>query len=129
MNEAYVNNSLRYSGHAKWELFKGVTEFYLDINKDIFHYADMNVTIKAPWSDSVSWSPAFLNYAVIDIPGIISLGPAAGISIGASISAAAALEITGDFTSSMPNGTIHIDFGNWGSSCEYLPPELIPTRS
>lgn len=119
VNEAYVNNTVRYSGHAKWELFKGVTEFYLDVNKDIDHYADLDITVKAPWSDSWTWTPASIAYSVIDIPGIISLGPSAGISFGGSISTAVAGEISGTFNSAMPNGTIHVDFVDWDSSCKY----------
>lgn len=118
LNEAYVNNSVRYSGHTKWELLHGVTEFYLDVDKSIQHYADMDVTVKAPWSTSWTWSPATLSYSVIEVPGIISLGPSAGISFGGSISADVAVAITGDFTSKIPHGTTHVDLVNWGSSCE-----------
>lgn len=118
LNEAYVNNSVRYSGHTKWELLHGVTEFYLDVDKSIQHYADIDVTVKAPYSTSWTWSPAALSYSVIDIPGIISLGPSAGISFGGAVSANAAVELTGDFTSKIPHGTTHVDFVDWNSSCE-----------
>lgn len=118
LNEAYVSNSVRYSGHLKWELLYGVTEFYLDVDKSMQHYAGIDVKVKAPWADSWTWSPAFTNYAVIDIPDIISLGPSAGISFGGAISSDSAVEITGDFTSKMPNGTTHVDFVDWSSSCE-----------
>lgn len=118
VKEAYVANTVTYSGHAKWELFKGVTEFYLDVNKDINHYADMDITVKAPWSDTWTWAPDALSYSVIDVPGIISLGPSAGVSFGGTISATVAGEITGDFSSTMPNGVIHVDFVDWGSSCK-----------
>lgn len=120
VKEASVSNTVKYSGHAKWELFKGVTEFYLDVNKDIYHFADIDITVKAPWSNTWSWAPTALSYSVIDIPGVISLGPSAGISFGGTISAAVAGGVTGNFTSSMPNGTIHVDFVDWGSSCEYF---------
>ncbi|KAF3760364.1 hypothetical protein M406DRAFT_353885 [Cryphonectria parasitica EP155] len=116
VNEASINNSVQYSGHAKWELFKGVTEFYIDIDKSVYHYADMELTIKDSWSDSWTWSPDALSYSVLDVPGIISLGPSAGISFGASVTAAAAGTVTGEFTSQMPNGTIHMDFKDWDSS-------------
>lgn len=117
INEAYVNNSVSYSGHAKWELWKGVTAFYIDIDKSINHYADMEIDVKVPVSKSWTWSPAALSYAVLDIPGIISLGPSAGISFGGSVTAALEGSINGNFTSAMPNGTIHMDFVNWDSSC------------
>lgn len=120
VNEAYVNNSVRYSGHAKWELLKGVTEFYIDIDKSVYHYANMEIDIKGSYTKTWTWKPAGLTYSVLEIPGIISLGPAAGISFGGSITAGAAGKVNTEFTSQMPNGTIHIDFIDWDSSCMYI---------
>lgn len=122
LNEAYVNNSVRYSGHATWELLHGLTEFYLDIDKSIHHYADMEVALAGPWSDTFSWTPEALSYAVLEIPGIISLGPAASITVGAKVSAVGEVGLSGQFTSQMPNGTIHIDFVNWDQSCSFPAP-------
>lgn len=116
VNEAYVNNSVSYAGHVKWELFKGVTEFTIDVDKSVYHYADLDVTLKSSYSDSWTWSPSSLTYSVIDIPGIISLGPSAGISFGGAITTAGAGVIGTQFTSQMPNGSIHIDFVNWDDS-------------
>lgn len=116
VNEAYVNNSVTYNGHVKWELFKGVTEFYIDVEKSVKHYADMDITLKGSYTKSWTWSPSALSYSMIDIPGIISLGPSAGISFGGSITAGAAGTVTGQFTSAMPNGTIHVDLTNWDDS-------------
>lgn len=131
INEAYVNNTVSYSGHAKWELFKGVTEFYIDIDKSVNHFANLEVDVKGAYTKSWTWSPDALSYSVLDIPGIISLGPSAGISFGGAVTAAAQGSIAGDFTSSMPNGTIHMDFVDWDSSCQYsvlgcCPPPPIP---
>lgn len=116
VNEAYVNNSVTYAGHVKWELFKGVTEFTIDVDKSVYHYADVDVTLKDSVSTSYTWSPDALSYSIIDIPGIISLGPSAGISFGGSVSAAAGGSVNGQFSSNMPNGSIHIDVIDWDSS-------------
>lgn len=116
VNEAYVNNSVTYAGHVKWELFKGVTEFTIDVDKSVYHYADMEVTLKGPYSQSWSWSPDALSYSVLDIPGIISLGPSAGVSFGGAISAEVAGTVSGQFTSQMPNGSVHVDIVDWGQS-------------
>lgn len=116
VNEAYVANSVTYSGHAKWELLKGVTEFYIDVDKSVDHYANMEVDIKGSYTKSFTWSPDFLTYSVIDIPGIISLGPSAGISIGGAVTAAAGGKVNAEFASRMPNGTVHVDFVDWDAS-------------
>lgn len=116
LNEAYVNNSVTYAGHVKWELFSGVTEFTIDVDKSVYHYADLDVTVKGAYTKSWTWSPAALSYAVIDIPGIISLGPSAGISFGGAVTAGVAGTVTGQFTSQMPNGTVHVDMVDWDAS-------------
>lgn len=116
INEAYVNNSVTYAGHVKWELLKGVTEFTIDFDKSMYHYADMEVTLKGSYTKDWSWSPSALSYSLIDIPGIISLGPSAGVSFGGAITAGGAGTVSGQFTSSMPNASVHLDVINWDSS-------------
>lgn len=116
VNEAYVNNSVTYAGHVKWELLKGVTEFTIDVDKSVSHYADLAVTLKGGYSQSWSWAPDALSYALVDIPGILSLGPSAGVSFGGAVSATAAGTVTAQLTSQMPNGTVHIDLVDWDQS-------------
>ncbi|CAN8095221.1 unnamed protein product [Discula destructiva] len=118
LKDAQFKNSVKYSGRASWKLRKGVTEFYIDIEKSMFHHMEWDVKIKAPLNDSFSWAPPALEYSSIHIPGIIKLGPAAKVSIGASFSSAAFAELTGAFTTSMDNGKVHIDLRHWKSSCE-----------
>lgn len=129
INEAHVNNHVTYSGRAKWELFKGVTEFYIDINKTMDHYANMDVEVKSSISTKLAWSPDFLEISALYIPGIIRLGPTAGISFGAAVTAEAGGKVQTDFSARMPNGSVHIDLNDWDSSCKQLtqprPPILL----
>lgn len=82
----------------------------------MFHQANLTFGVNAKLSQTWSWAPEPLTYSVIDVPGILSLGPSAGITFGGEISASAGGSITADFTSSMPNGSIHLDFINWEES-------------
>lgn len=116
LHEAQIQNSVTYGGHVKWELFDGVTEFTIDIDKSMFHQANLTFGTNVKVSQTWSWAPEPLTYSVIDVPGILSLGPSAGVSFGGEISASTGGSITGDFTSSMPNGSIHLDFINWDQS-------------
>lgn len=116
LHEAQVNNSVTYSGHVKWKLLSGVTEFTIDIDKSMWHHADLTFAVDAKLAQTWSWAPDPLTYSFIDVPGILSLGPSAGISFGGSITAEAGGSVKADFTSSMPNGTIHLDFINWDES-------------
>lgn len=116
LNEGQVNNSVRYSGHATWDLFGGITEFYLDLDKSLYHYADIEIAVMGPVSDTYDWTPELLSYAVLEIPGIISLGPAASISFGVTLATVGEVGFAGQFTTQMPNGTVHIDFVNWNES-------------
>jgi hypothetical protein len=116
LNQAEVNNSVTYAGHVKWNLFKGVTEFTIDVDKSMYHHANVTIEIDGVYDHSWSWSPAGLSYSYIDIPGILSLGPSASVSIGGEVKAAVGGEVTIDYTSSIPNGSIHLDMVNWDQS-------------
>ncbi|KUI63953.1 hypothetical protein VM1G_10694 [Cytospora mali] len=116
LHEAEISNSASYAGHVKWGLVSGVTEFTIDIDKSMWHHADLTFDISTKWTDTFRWAPDPLTYSVLEIPGILSLGPSAGISFGGQIIAEAGGSVTTDFTSSTPNGTIHLDFINWDDS-------------
>lgn len=117
LQEAEVANSVTYSGHAKWHLRHGVTEFYVDIEKTMHHHAKMRIDILDQFTEQFAWSPEFLNYAMLDVPGIISLGPSAGISIGGKLIVAAQGILYTEFESHVDEGKIHMDFVNWNNSC------------
>ncbi|KAJ0116173.1 hypothetical protein J7T55_005119 [Diaporthe amygdali] len=119
LNQAEINNSVTYAGHIKWELFKGVTEFTIDIDKSMRHYANMTIEVDGVYDQSWTWSPAGLTYSLIEIPGILSLGPSAGISFGGEVTASVGGAVTVDFTSAMPNGSIHLDMVHWDQSTSY----------
>lgn len=119
LNQAEINNSVTYAGHLKWHLLKGVTEFTIDIDKSMHHHANVTIEVDGVYDQSWSWSPAGLTYSMIEIPGILSLGPSAGVSIGGEVTAKVGGAVTVDFTSAMPNGSIHLDMVNWGQSTSY----------
>lgn len=119
LNQAEVNNSVTYAGHLKWELFKGVTEFTIDIDKSMYHHANVTIEIDGVYDQSWSWSPVGLSYSMIEIPGILNLGPSASVSIGGEVTATVGGAVTVDFTSQMPNGSIHLDMIHWGQSTSY----------
>ncbi|KKY36371.1 putative isoamyl alcohol [Diaporthe ampelina] len=119
LNKAEINNSVTYAGHLKWELLKGVTDFTIDIDKSMHHHANLTIEVDGVYDQSWSWSPAGLTYSVIDIPGILSLGPSAGVSIGGEVTATAGGAVTVDMTSAMPNGSIHMDMVHWDQSTSY----------
>lgn len=57
-----------------------------------------------------------MTYSLIHVPGILSLGPSAGITFGGEIIAEAGGSVNADFTSSIPDGTIHLDLIHWDDS-------------
>lgn len=119
LNQAEINNSVTYAGHVKWELFKGVTEFTVDMEKSMHHHANLMIEVDGVYDQSWSWSPPGLTYSMIEIPGILSLGPSAGAKIGGEVKASAGGAVTVDLTSAMPNGSIHLDMVDWSQSTSY----------
>lgn len=119
LNQAEVKNSVTYAGHLKWKPFEGVTEFTIDIDKSMYHHANLTIEIDGVYDKSWSWSPVGLSYSMIQIPGILNLGPSASVTIGGEVTAMVGGAVTVDFTSQMPNGSIHLDMVNWGQSTSY----------
>lgn len=116
VHEGQFNNSATYGGHIKWELLDGVTEFTIDMEKTMWHHVDLTVRVAAKMNDTWSFGPDPLMFSAIDVPGILSLGPSAGVSLAGTIISEAGVSVTADVTSSMPKGSVHLDFINWDQS-------------
>lgn len=77
-DHAEINSSVTYSGSLKYSTseFK-VTEFTFDITKNVYHDIILTFEFFAPYTYEFGFEVAPLSYYIVDIPGIISLGPCA----------------------------------------------------
>lgn len=115
-NQATVNHSVTYGGYIKWTLLEGLKEFTFDMDKSVSHHTNLTIDVTGKYDDTWTYTPPVLSYAVVDIPGIFSLGPAMSVAIGGELTIAGTVSVDAVFDSSMPNGTVHLDFLNPSNS-------------
>ena len=100
-----MSGKLRYSIlHAKLQ------ELSFDIDGSAEAKLGLTLEVKAPYKHTFSYDPTPLTYSLVNVPGIISLGPALSFKIGADLGAEAGLTVTTDLSSKIENGKFHIDF-------------------
>jgi hypothetical protein len=89
-------------------LFK-LEDLYFDI--DVALAADLEITaaVTAAYSTTFGYTPASLTYALIDIPGVLELGPALTFAAGADLAASAAVDVTAGVGIIISDGNVHLD--------------------
>ncbi|KAF7548515.1 hypothetical protein G7Z17_g7013 [Cylindrodendrum hubeiense] len=116
-DEANLTTSVTLSGKLRYSiLLAKVYELSFDV--DTYASADLGLTIDvtAPYSQDVVYDPAPLTYSIVNVPGIVTLGPALDFAIGVNVSADAAVSLTTDLGLKIEDGNFHLDFLDSSSS-------------
>jgi hypothetical protein len=116
-DEAYVGATLSFSGYLEYNIGdSGPSQLYIDIDTILSAEVALTLEVGAPYSDTFEYSPGELTYALIDVPGILQLGPALGFGIGVSLDAQAAVTVTADLSLGIPDGGVHFDFVDYNNT-------------
>lgn len=109
-NHVEVNSTITYSGSLKYSIwdFK-VTEFTFDVTKSSYHDLQLTLDFIAPYVYQLEYELTPLAYYLVDIPGVLTLGPALSFGVGVNFTVEAELTVTADISSRVDNGNIHID--------------------
>ncbi|KAK7402560.1 hypothetical protein QQX98_011698 [Neonectria punicea] len=110
-DNANLTTAITFSGKLRYSILKAKV-YELSFDVDTYASADLGITIDvtAPYSQNVVYDPAPLTYSIVNVPGIVSLGPALDFAIGVDISANAAVTLTTDFGVKIEDGNFHLDF-------------------
>lgn len=109
-NTATFTSSASFKGHLSYNFWKArVSELYFDIN--IAYDANLRLTgkLNASYQDSLAYAPDILSISPVNIPGILTLGPALNFAIGVQIVASADLTVTTHTQVTLANGVAHVD--------------------
>ena len=109
--EAWFSSTLTFSGKLKYNFwgFK-LQQLYFDIDADFASTAAVSANVRAAFTESIHYSPDALAWSVVDVPGIISLGPGIAFGLGVEIDATAAVGLYAGVDISLPAGNVHVDF-------------------
>ncbi|KAH6887669.1 hypothetical protein B0T10DRAFT_74246 [Thelonectria olida] len=108
---ANVSSSITFSGKLRYSILKAKV-YELSFDVDTYASAELGLTLNvtAPYSQNVVYDPAPLTYSIVNVPGIVTLGPALDFDIGVNLSANAAAVLTTDLGVKIADGNFHLDF-------------------
>lgn len=117
---ASVSVAVTSSGYLKynWLLIK-LEDLYFDVDTNFDANLVLDVDVTASFSKTFSYSPDALTYSLVDVPGILQLGPAVKLGLGATLSVDAAVNVTTDVGLALADGNVHLDLldsSNTGTS-------------
>lgn len=110
-DSASVTASVTFSGFLDYNILGGkLNQLYVDIDSSIDAEVGVTVAASAEYRDSFTYSPGELSYMIVDVPGIISLGPELLFAIGLDIDVGAGVTVTGTAGAGLQHGRVHLDF-------------------
>ncbi|KAJ1323554.1 hypothetical protein MN608_10798 [Microdochium nivale] len=110
-DSAEITASVTFSGFLDYDVLGAkLKQLYVDIDSTIDAEVGVTVAAKAGYRDSFTYNPGELSYMIVNVPGIISLGPELLFAIGLDIDVAAGVTVTGTAGAGLKNGRVHLDF-------------------
>ncbi|KAH7039820.1 uncharacterized protein B0I36DRAFT_370800 [Microdochium trichocladiopsis] len=110
-DSAEISASVTFSGYLDFNVFGGkIKQLYVDIDSSIDAEVGISIAASAGYRDSFTYSPGEVSFMIVNVPGIISLGPELLFAIGLDLDVEAGISVTGSAGAGMQNGRIHLDF-------------------
>lgn len=112
-DEASFSSTVTFSGYLKYNFWRfKLTDLYFDIDTSFDADLALSASISAAFNRSFTYSPDALQYYLVNVPGIVSLGPGVAFGIGVDIDASAGVDVHTALGVSLPGGNVHVDILN-----------------
>jgi hypothetical protein len=109
--EAWFSTKVTFSGKLKYNFWKfKLQELYFDLDAVFDSSAVLSAQIRAAFQELVQYKPDDLAYSLIDVPGVVSLGPGLAFGLSVNVKASAAVDLYVGADMALPAGNVHIDF-------------------
>ncbi|KAF4978077.1 hypothetical protein FDECE_18270 [Fusarium decemcellulare] len=109
-DQAEFASTVTFSGSLKYSFWKFKLErLYFDIDTQFSADVALSADVAAARSRSIVYDPDSLVFNLVDVPGIVSLGPGVGFAVGVDIDTSAAVSVTAGAGISIPAGNAHLD--------------------
>lgn len=108
--EAYFTSTVGFSGYLHFNFwgFK-LTDMYFDIDASFDSNVEIGVEVAADYTNSFKYAPDVLTYSLVDVPGIVKLGPGIAFAIGVDLAASGKVDAVAGFGIALPAGNVHVD--------------------
>lgn len=109
-NSGSLTVAVILDGYLDFDVWSfSLDELYVDITTTAAIDLALELAVTAPYNDTFSYSDG-VEYYIVDVPGLLTFGPALSYAVGASIAADEALNIVLDVGAELTDATLHLDF-------------------
>ncbi|KAE8378042.1 hypothetical protein BDV26DRAFT_262400 [Aspergillus bertholletiae] len=112
-DQAAFSSEITFSGYLYYDFwaFK-LRELYFDIDAGFSADVAVSAHLAAAYNKSFAYNPSDLTYTLVNIPGIVQLGPGVAFGLEMDISASTAVDVAAGMSIAMPDGNVHVDLLN-----------------
>lgn len=109
-NDATFNTNVTFSGYISYDFWSAsLKSLYFDIDGTFSSNIELTADVTLAANKTFSYAPGQLTYDLIDVPGILQIGPGINFDVGAKLAATGKVELVTDLTFDLGKPTIHID--------------------
>ncbi|KAF2705068.1 hypothetical protein K504DRAFT_440914 [Pleomassaria siparia CBS 279.74] len=108
---------LTVSGYLKYSFLQfKLNQLYFDIDAGFDASVTLSASIGAGYNSTFIYAAPELSYQFVNIPGVLTLGPALTFSVGAEVASSAAVNLETTFSVGIADGNVHVDALNKSAS-------------
>ncbi|KAA8644258.1 hypothetical protein EYZ11_005903 [Aspergillus tanneri] len=109
-NQASFSTEVAFNGYLNFDFwgFK-VRDLYFDVTAQFAADLALTAKIDAAYSTAFVYEPSDLSYTLINVPGIVNVGPGVAFGLGMDLISSGAVEVHAGISAEMPNGRAHLD--------------------
>lgn len=89
---------------------------YFDLDTHFSADVALAADVAAAWSRSILYDPDTLTYTLVEVPGILSLGPGLSFAVGVDVDTSAAVAVRAGAGIAIPAANVHLDFLDSGKN-------------
>ncbi|KAK7960736.1 hypothetical protein PG988_011950 [Apiospora saccharicola] len=116
-DEARFAANVTFSGTFKYSFLSWKLEtFDFDIDTSLDADLQLSAYVAAGYKNSFKYQPDSLAYNLVDVPGVVSLGPGVAFGIGLDLATSAGVNVTAGAGISLPDGNVHLDLQDGASA-------------
>ncbi|KAF5717937.1 hypothetical protein FMUND_5481 [Fusarium mundagurra] len=115
--KAEFSSTVSFSGRAKYNFWRfKMEDLYFDLDTHFSADVALAADVAAAWSRSILYDPDTLTYTLVEVPGILSLGPGLSFAVGVDVDTSAAVAVRAGAGIAIPAANVHLDFLDSGKN-------------
>lgn len=112
-DEAAFHANITFSGKLKYDFWTAkLKELWFDIDTTFSADLQMSAYVQSEndFSQNFKYAPSDLEFNLVDVPGVVSLGPGVAFGIGLDLATSGKVNVTAGAGIALAGGNVHLDF-------------------